>query len=456
MGRNLLRRTSLVFYLCWTVAAPPLLRALPDEIPASSQFDDRSLRRSRAAVFTTAKLPTAVLPSRQTHEGPMVFPVEVPEEPSLSRYLAEYGSPAGLRWIQASLDRGAPFRSFIVSRLQAAHLPPELYYLAMIESTFAVHAVSHSGAVGMWQFMKNSIGDRMTVNEWVDERRDFWKSTEAAVEKLALNYRSLGDWLLAIAAYNGGLGYVSRLVEKTGIHDFWKLARGGFLTAETANYVPKFLAVAAIADYAGRNGLRLSWDPPTEWVEVAAHAPVDLSLLAAQAGIPVAVLRTANAALNYGVTPPGGYRIRVPARYAASAREALASSSINLVRVYRHTVRTGDTFWALSLRYQVPVGLLQRFNPTIDPDSLPQGGQILVPVLAGVPDPAELDSEAANPARPAGASGSYTVSRGDTLWSISRAYGITAEALAAANRMTLNDVLAVGRTLNVPSQASEK
>jgi len=437
------------------MAAPPFGHALPVEVPVSAQFDDHSVRRRVAGDASFRPLPTAALLSRQTHEGPRVFPIDVPEEPSLSRYLTQYSSPAGLRWIQAALDRGSPFRDFIIRRLEAAHLPPELYYLAMIESTFAVQAVSRSGAVGMWQFMENSVGDRMSINSWVDERRDFWKSTEAAVEKLAFNYKTLGNWLLAIAAYNGGLGYISRLVEKTGIHDFWKLARGGYFTPETASYVPKFLAVASIADYAGRFGLDLSWAPPTTWVEVATEAPVSLSLLGEQAGIPADILRAANAALNYGVTPPGGYRIKVPAQYAAAARSALSSSSINLIRMYRHTIRTGDTFWELSRRYQVPVTLLQQFNPAIDPDSLPQGGQILVPVLAGVPDPAKLDAAAGTPPPAAGAD-SYTVSRGDTLWSISRAYGITAEALAAANRMTLHDVLSVGRKLNVPSQASEK
>ncbi|WP_455381049.1 LysM peptidoglycan-binding domain-containing protein [Salinispira pacifica] len=502
MGRNLLRRTGIAFFLVTGFTAVPLAAApagtpplpaetipatayvdahagaggsaatfgdaasaapgtLPVETPAS-QFEDRSLRRavSGSSWPEPADGPSP-LPSRQTHAGPVVFPLEVRPDALLSRYLSHFRSPAGLRWIEAALQRGRPYREFIRSRLREAHLPPELYYLAMIESTYVVHAVSRSGAVGMWQFMRNSIGDSMAVTEFVDERRDFWRSTEAAVDKLAYNHAVLGDWLLAIAAYNGGLGYISRLVQRTGIHDFWQLERGGYLTPETAAYVPKFLAVAAVADYAGRHGIERSWAPPTEWVRIQVSGPVDLGLLAEQAGIPMGLLATANAELNYAITPPGGYQIKVPKRYAESAMRVISSSGVDLVRLYRHTIRMGDTFWELARRYQVPVTLLQQFNPDLDPASLRPGDLLEVPVLAGAPDPAQLDATASDrkvaaASRTQWSEQRYTVERGDTLFSISRAYGITPEQLAAANGLSVRAPLAVGRVLNVPAPSSEE
>ncbi len=495
MGRHLLRRKSLTLpHLRFASAAafllfsgtPAILAQEVSQVPANaafrtsaqpakaespaigaseidrteaSQFEDQSSRRTFPVDGWAGDAPASQigpLPSRQGHAGPAIYPLTVPSEPSLSRFLAIYRSPAGLRWIQQALDRGAAYRYFVVSRLVDAHLPRELYFLAMIESTFAVHAVSKSGAVGMWQFMLNSVGDRMTINDWVDERRDFWKSTEAAIEKLAYNHQVLGDWLLAIAAYNGGLGYISGIVKKTGIHDFWRLANGGYLTPETAAYVPKFLAVVAVAEYAGRYGLDTNWAPPTHWTRVSVSEPIDLRLLAEQAAIPLTVLRTGNAELNWGVTPPGGYQIKVPERYENAVSRALSSSSINLVTVYRHTVHTGDTFWSLARQYEVPVTLLQQFNPSIDPASLHQGTELLVPILEGAPDPSKKDEAGTPPSRGAGSRPeAYRVAPGDTLWSVSRAYGVTPERLAAANGMTLSDVLSVGRVLNVPRPTSE-
>ncbi|HUX12280.1 MAG TPA: LysM peptidoglycan-binding domain-containing protein, partial [Spirochaetia bacterium] len=486
MGRHLLRRKSLTPHLTVALAAVILLSTQlaavsAQEIPAGAEgsefplsrqpennrspaiaaralsptiasgFEDHSSRRGIRDDRWIGDTPAAQigpLPSRQGHAGPAVYPLTVPSEPSLSHFLAIYRSPAGLRWIQTALDRGAPYRYFVVTRLAEAHLPPELYFLAMIESTFVVHAVSKSGAVGLWQFMLNSVGDRMTINDWVDERRDFWKSTEAAIEKLAYNHQVLGDWLLAIAAYNGGLGYISSIIQKTGIHDFWRLANGGYLTAETAAYVPKFLAVVAVAEYAGRNGLAASWAPPTHWTRVSVTDPIDLDLLAEQAAIPLAVLRTGNAELNWGVTPPGRYQIKVPERYKNALSRALASSRINLVNVRRHVVHTGDTFWELAQQYQLPVTLLQQFNPLVDPETLHQGTELLIPILEGTPDPQRLNSESPPPSRTTGVPKAvYTVAPGDTLWSVSRAYGVTPERLAAANGMTLDQVLPVGRVL---------
>lgn len=374
MGGHLLRRAHLgsaTLLAAWVLASgfcPQSARAetVPDRrIPYSAVFQDNSPRRQVAVPVapgpdeTTAAVaqPAGVeersvypLPSKQTHEGPAVYSLDIPLrapddgsgagsvvptvvaddaeypgpiDPSIQKYIEEYTAPAGLRWLQNALDRGEPFRDFIMTKLQEADMPPELYYLALIESTFVVDSVSRSGAVGLWQFMTNSVGDRMAINKWVDERRDFWKSTEAAIDKLAYNYSVLHDWLLAIAAYNAGLGLISRLVQSTGIHDYWTLLHRGLLTDQSSVYVPRFLAAVAVASFAGRHGLDVDWAPPLVWVRVPVKRQVDIRSLAANAAIPYDLLYIGNAELNTDLTPPGDYLLKVPSRYENAVEAVL-------------------------------------------------------------------------------------------------------------------------------------
>jgi membrane-bound lytic murein transglycosylase D len=140
------------------------------------------------------------------------------------RYIAQYSSPGGVAWLNGIIRRGSPYIPFIREEIERRGLPPELLYLPVIESGYNPRAVSRSGAAGLWQFMKNSMGPfGMTVTELVDERMDFWKSTQGALSKLEENYRHFGDWALALAAYNTGLGGVNRVVQRTGVRDYWAL-----------------------------------------------------------------------------------------------------------------------------------------------------------------------------------------------------------------------------------------
>jgi len=448
------------------VAASAAQRVLPQLRPsAATAFDDRSVRRTRqtdawapdsdVSLFGNAK----PLPSAQTQEGPAAYSLDIPLNPVLARYLAWYQTASGRSWLQRALERGAPFRDFIEEKLAAAHLPPELYFLALVESTFVVHAVSRSGAVGMWQFMENSVGNWMTISEWVDERRDFWKSTDAAIHKLSYNYEMLNNWLLAVAAYNAGLGYIQNLVQRTGIHDFWQLEADGYLPPETAAYVPKFLAVAAIGSYPGRYGLDLDWDPPYRWVRIPVERPVDLRVLSARAEIPLSVLQIGNAELNYGITPPGGHYLKVPVRYEQSALAAIKQSSLSLVRVYNHVVLSGDTYWNISHRFDVPMDLLRRFNPDMSPQMLRIGARIVIPIIDGAPDPATVEAAEralqlkSEPPTTAFDS-TYAVKHGDTLWNIAQRYHVKPEELAAANGISFNSILSIGRILKVPARGA--
>ncbi len=140
-------------------------------------------------------------------------------------------------------------------------LPLELKYLAIVESALDPTAISSSGAVGLWQFKINT--SRMfdlEVTSYVDERRDPYKSTEAACKYLAYLYRIFDDWQLALAAYNGGPGEVQRAIQRSGgKRDFWELLP--YLPAQTQGYVPAFIAVNYVMNYYNMHNVQMEASP---------------------------------------------------------------------------------------------------------------------------------------------------------------------------------------------------
>jgi membrane-bound lytic murein transglycosylase D len=136
---------------------------------------------------------------------------------------------------------GLPYFNLIDNIFTQYGLPKELKYLAVIESNLSNTATSPVGAGGPWQFMPYTArGMGLVVNESNDERRDYFKSTHAAARYLLALYRDLHDWLLVIAAYNGGPGRVYDAIKKSGSRDFWSLQY--YLPLESRNHVKKFIA----------------------------------------------------------------------------------------------------------------------------------------------------------------------------------------------------------------------
>ncbi len=136
---------------------------------------------------------------------------------------------------------GLPYFNLIDNIFAKYGLPKELKYLAVIESNLKTGATSWVGAGGPWQFMPYTAkGLGLVVNRHTDERRDYFKSTHAAARYLLQLYRDLHDWLLVIAAYNGGPGRVYEAIRKSGSRDFWSLQY--FLPNESRNHVKKFIA----------------------------------------------------------------------------------------------------------------------------------------------------------------------------------------------------------------------
>ncbi|HTS43825.1 MAG TPA: lytic transglycosylase domain-containing protein [Puia sp.] len=162
-------------------------------------------------------------------------------------YIAKYGKD-----LQEMKDWGRPYFNLIDGILTEYGLPRELKYLAVIESNLKPTSVSWAGAVGPWQLMPSTariLGLKVTRKH--DERTNYYKSTHAAAKYLRDLYNELGDWLLVIAAYNGGTAHIYTAIKKSHSRDFWDLQY--YLPAESRNYVKKFIGTHYI--FEGQGGV---------------------------------------------------------------------------------------------------------------------------------------------------------------------------------------------------------
>lgn len=147
---------------------------------------------------------------------------------------------------------GKPYFDMMDGILIAQGLPGELKYLAVVESNLKSSAFSWAGAVGPWQFMPATAKKMgLKVNQYRDERTDYYKSTTAAAKYLKQLFTIYGDWLLVIAAYNGGVGNVNSAIRKSHSRNFWNLQY--YLPTESRNHVKKFIATHYIME--GNGGI---------------------------------------------------------------------------------------------------------------------------------------------------------------------------------------------------------
>jgi membrane-bound lytic murein transglycosylase D len=366
------------------------------------------------------------------------------QQPLTQYYIDQYSSSGGIEYLNAVMERANIFLPFIREEVARRNMPPELAYLPIIESSFEITARSKSGAVGLWQFMANSISPfGIKVNDFVDERRDFIKSTRGALQKLEDNYRALGNWELALAAYNAGLGAVTRAVQRTKVRDYWELCRKKELKQETEHYIPKLLAVAWVLSQPRRFGINI-WHKSFQWTAIPLPRQVSLDMLAEEADIEKDLLRRLNAQLLYGISPAdSGFRLIIPAAHAEKVNDVLRREDLKLVRYFYHDVRQGDTLWSMSRHYGTPLDMIEQHNPGISNRYLKIGETVVIPAFG----------EVAPQLRPAVTQifdGSHVVKKGETLWSLGRMYGLDPQILAEENGMRLTQILHEGRTLKVP------
>ncbi|WP_426493323.1 LysM peptidoglycan-binding domain-containing protein [Hymenobacter sp. 102] len=336
-------------------------------------------------------------------------------------------------YTQRVLERENLYFPLFEKYLAKYNLPTDLKYLAVVESALIPTAKSRVGATGLWQFMGPTANDlRLRRDEWVDERMDPEKATEAACKHLRYLYGVFHDWEMVLAAYNWGAGNMQKVVRRTGKKTYWEVHPN--LPAETRNYVPTFTAIMYAMKYANEHqlhspALRYQHAEAMDTLQLGGR-PFDLTRLARACGYPdsMALLRL-NPELRKPYLPAGyrPYTVQFPAAtratLAAVDRETLfdycrplaelptplATKSVLLAGVepfptrdkavaaakpvsaqpkyrrVRHTVKRGETVASVAEQYAVRTAQLRRWNELGRGNSLTSRKQLVVFVPQATP-----------------------------------------------------------------------
>jgi membrane-bound lytic murein transglycosylase D len=271
-------------------------------------------------------------------------------------------------FFERALARSGKYRSMMAEILRSEGLPENLIYLALIESGFSPHAYSKAHALGPWQFIRGTaLQYGLTINSWLDERRDPVLSTRAAANYLKDLHEKFGEWFLAAAAYNAGEGRVGTALQRSKTNDFWLLRQERrHLKLETRDYVPKFVAAALIAGEPERYGFeQISYEAPMEYTEVTVHQPMRLETVARLANTQLDVIKELNPSLLRNFTPPtdGGFRLRLPVRSEPSfsaAYEQLPPSAT--IKLSLHKVKKGELLERIAKKHHLTPGQLAKEN----------------------------------------------------------------------------------------------
>jgi len=331
-------------------------------------------------------------------------------------------------------------------------MPLEIKYLAVVESALNPSAGSKAGAKGLWQFMYGTgkvYG--LKVSSMVDDRFDPMKSTIAACEHLTDLYNMYGDWSLALAAYNSGAGNVNRALRRAGgTKNYW--AVWPFLPRETRGYVPAFIAVNYVMNYAPEHNIYpmrpgiFYYDIDTVTVnEVLAFDQLNEML-----GIPMDELQFLNPQFKQEIIPAGEekkYILRLPRQYvddylnneqslyAYKTKKGIERDQL-LAEVQKakdrniHIVRSGENLGLIARKYRVYVSQLKSWNNLRSNTIYP--GQKLVVYGAGS---SEYYAKTSSPVIRSSEQSVHVVRSGENLGLIAKKYKCSVTDLKEWNNL---------------------
>ena len=478
--------------------APPL--GVVDSLLRAKQLEDLAEAVRLAADSAADERMLAAL--EESHPADSSADDEVPVRWDID--VATWGDHERVRWyldffqgpgherMQIWLDRMPRFEPMIRERLQAANMPADLVYLALIESGFSLTATSRAKAVGMWQFMRPTGRHYgLRVDRWVDERRDPVRATDAAVRFLSdLNDR-FGSLYLAAAAYNAGGGKISGSLRRMGITpvsaeggpdaaelaaaaaaddssadeagdeaeigfsdaDFFKLYDSRYIRRETKDYVPKLIAAALIAKEPRRYGFRPS--APTDRFpldSIVVDGLTSLDVIARLSDTTLTAIRELNPQYLRLATPPTTRSVvRLPTGKANVVNLRYSDLPANERVTFRlHVARKGESVASVAAQYGVAASLVYDANPGLRGGRLRAGREVVVPMggAASLAVAREVSRSAPPDDAQGGKARYHTVKKGETLSGIARRYGVSSARLKQWNHLSGSQVRA-GQKLRV-------
>ncbi|MBN1295527.1 transglycosylase SLT domain-containing protein [bacterium] len=261
-------------------------------------------------------------------------------------------------------------------------LPEAVIWIPMVETWFQNESYSRNHAVGLWQLIPATARNfGLRIDEWVDERLDPEQSTDTALQVLDYLHDKLGDWLLALAAYNAGEGCVNRAIDQTGSRDYWVLARQRALPSQTRFYVAAVLALAEIGRDPAKHDVNFPPNAPVIMDRVPVGPQISLRQIAALSGITLQELRRLNPSLKRSWTPTGNepFNLCIP----AGSREPVLSAlnepdSFSSGDLVVHIIQPGDTLSDLAHAYQSTIDAIMAVNQ-LKHHIIIAGREILIP-----------------------------------------------------------------------------
>lgn len=371
-------------------------------------------------------------------------------------------------------------------------IPKDMVFLCMIESGGRPNAVSPAGATGYWQFTADTARNyKLTVNTWVDERRDMIKSTHAAARYLKALYAIFNDWLLASAAYNAGEGNLYRIMKNhPEINTYWDISHHMPIKHETLDYIPKLIATIVLAKNRAYYGLDESdRKNAVAYDTVRVPSLTYLDEIADLLGVSNKQICILNAELVKQCTPPSenGHVLKVPegtagtvaeyirsqgnrkSREAVKAKEKKLEKSREKARKQEetpegdegvasssgenatHVVKKGDTLYRIAQENALTIQSLREANDLTEGQALSIGQELVIPGKkkeAGGSE-AKKEERVTDRGKP-GKGRTHVVAGGETLKSISRRYGTSVKDLIGANDLEKADSIQPGMVLNIP------
>jgi membrane-bound lytic murein transglycosylase D len=367
------------------------------------------------------------------------------------------------------------------------NIPLELKHLAVIESALNPCARSRCGATGLWQFMyPTGKMYGLNVNSYVDERSDVYKATEAAAEYLTSLYGMFHDWQMVLAAYNAGPGTISKAIRRSGgKKTYWEIRP--YLPLETQSYVPAFIAANYVMNYPTEHNIYASTPRKTYFEVDTAVVKESMTFGQISAALDISVEEIAyfNPQYRKSEIPAGGNSLTLPKAnigtflsneteiYAAiKSQKLVASESSMAVKEVQktHTVRNGEKLSTIARKYGVTVADLRSWN-YIGKKGIRAGKKLVVYVKQDVAaptnnvaksdapkDPQTNIAAKANPDSTTKLADNSTsdvkihkVKKGETLYGISKKYGISIDKLIEINGLKKNPQLLLGQKIKLVS-----